>query len=90
MLGRHVYRVTPLATAGWQVRKEGEEAGRGTRRTRTDAVALAETLAAADQPSRLIVEDEGGVILDERLYGADGAATPGDDTPLGRETGTRR
>lgn len=83
MLGRHVYRVRPLETGGWQVEKEGEDSGRGTRRSQREAVALAEQLAGADKPSRVVVEDEGGVIADERLFGEDDSAALGSDTPLG-------
>ena len=82
MLGRHVYRVRPLETGGWQVEKEGEEAGRGIRRTQGDAVILAEQLAAGDEPSRIVVEDEGGAIVEERLIGEDDTAALGDPTPL--------
>jgi hypothetical protein len=84
MLGRHVYRVRPLETGGWQVAKDGEDSGRGTRRSQREARALAEQLAAADEPSRIVVEDKDGAIAEERLFGEDGVATLGaDDTPLG-------
>jgi len=87
MLGRHVYRVRPLETGGWQVEKEGEESGRGTRRSQGAALALAEQLAGADTPSRVVVEDEGGVIAEERLFGEDDTAALGPDTPLGSTRG---
>ena len=83
MLGRHVYRVRPLETGGWQVMKEGEETGRGTRRSQHDAVAFAEQLAAADEPSRLVVEGHGGAIVEERVFGKDDVTATAGDTPLG-------
>jgi hypothetical protein len=84
MLGRHVYRVRPLDTGGWQVAKDGEASGRATRRNRREALALAEQLATADEPSRIVVEDEVGAIAEERLFGEDGVtALDVDDTPLG-------
>jgi hypothetical protein len=83
MLGRHVYRVRPLETGGWQVHKEGEETGRGTRRSQRDAVTLAEQLAAGDEPSRIVVEDERGAIVEERLFGEDDTAAIGDPAPPG-------
>ena len=84
MLGRHVYRVRPLETGGGQVAKDGEESGRGTRRSQRDALAFAEQLAAADEPSRIVVEEAGGAIAEERLFGEDDSAALGaDHTPLG-------
>jgi hypothetical protein len=62
MLGRHVYLVSPLATGGWSVRKEGEATHRGSRATREEATRYAEELATADEPSKVIVEDTGGTI----------------------------
>jgi hypothetical protein len=73
MLGRHVYRVSPLQTGGWSVQKDGEATARGTRATRDDATHYAWELAAADEPSKVIVEDQGGAIADERLFGVDTA-----------------
>ncbi len=73
MLGRHVYRVSPLADHGWSVHKEGETAARGTWPTREAAMRQAWDLAAADEPSKLVVEDPAGTIADERLFGSDTA-----------------
>lgn len=73
MLGRHVYRVSPLETGGWTVHKDGEGVARGGRATREEATRFAWQLAAEDQPSKVIVEDAGGAIADERLFGADAA-----------------
>lgn len=76
MLGRHVYRVSPQTTGGWSVRKEGETMARASRNTRDEAAELACELAAADEPSKVIVEDTAGAIADERLFGADVGAVP--------------
>lgn len=72
MLGRHIYRVSP-AGDGWSVQKEGEAAPRGSWPTREAATRQAWDLAAADEPSKLVVEDPAGTIADERLFGADAA-----------------
>jgi hypothetical protein len=74
MLGRHVYRVSPLETGGWIVRKEGEVHGRGSRDSREEAEEFACALAAEDQPSKVIVESAGGAIAEERVFGADAAS----------------
>ncbi len=76
MLGRHIYRVSPLETGGWRVRKDGEVTAQGTRDTRDEAAAYAAQLAAADPPSKVIIEDIGGTIADERLFGADAGLDP--------------
>jgi hypothetical protein len=76
MLGRHVYRVAPLETGGWTVQKDGEATARGSRDTREEAVKLAWELAAADEPSRVVVEDTTGAILDERQFGVDRGVEP--------------
>ena len=86
MLGRHVYRVAPLADGRWRVEKEGEAAAQGHWPSREAAMRQAFELAAADEPSRLVVEDPAGTIVDERLFGADAAldlerATSADDAP---------
>lgn len=73
MLGRHVYRVSPQATAQWRVQKDGEATARGSRSTREDALSYACELAHADEPSKVIVEEPDGAISDERLFGADTA-----------------
>jgi len=70
MLGRHVYRVHP-ADGRWTVTKEGEEQARGTFVGREKALAEAYRLAEADQPSRVMIDDGDGIILDERLFGSD-------------------
>jgi hypothetical protein len=73
MLGRHVYRVSPLESGGWSVRKEGEATACATRASREEATRYAWKLAAQDEPSRVVVEEVGGVIADERLFGLDEA-----------------
>lgn len=73
MLGRHVYRVSPLADGRWNVQKDGEAAMRGIQPTRDAAVRQAWELAVADEPSRLVVEGPAGTIADERLFGEDEA-----------------
>jgi len=70
MLGRHVYRVHPNGER-WVVIKEGEtEKGRDFA-SRNEAVAAALRLASGDQPSRVIVDNGDGIILEERLFGSD-------------------
>ncbi|HZS82888.1 MAG TPA: DUF2188 domain-containing protein [Stellaceae bacterium] len=71
MLGRHVYRVAPLRDGAWSVAKEGEAQPRGQRGSRQEAVEYACSLAVADQPSRVTVENEDGTIAEEKSYGAD-------------------
>jgi hypothetical protein len=73
VLGRHVYRVTPLSEGGWSVEKEGEATARGNWPTRESATRQAWELAAADEPSKIVVEDPVGIIADERLFGSDTA-----------------
>jgi hypothetical protein len=70
MLGRHVYRVHP-ADGKWTITKEGEDRRRGEFGGREEASASASRLAEADKPSRVLVDDGDGVILEERLFGAD-------------------
>lgn len=70
MLGRHVYRVH-LEDGSWSVTKEGESQPRGTFGGRSEALAEASRLAQADQPSRVTVDDGDGIIVEERLFGAD-------------------
>jgi hypothetical protein len=70
MLGRHVYRVHP-AEGNWMITKEGESQTRGEFGGRDEAIAAACRLADADKPSRVLVDDGDGVILEERLFGAD-------------------
>jgi hypothetical protein len=70
MLGRHVYRVH-LGGARWSVTKEGEPQPRGSFAGRQEALAEACRLAQADQPSRVTVDDGDGIIVEERLFGAD-------------------
>jgi hypothetical protein len=76
MLGRHVYRVSPTRTGVWSVVKEGETEARDSRETRERAVELACGLAAADEPSKVIVEDTDGTLADERVFGTDPGANP--------------
>jgi Uncharacterized protein conserved in bacteria (DUF2188) len=70
MLGRHSYRVHP-SDAGWIVVKEGETQPRARFDGCDAAVAEACRLAAADEPSRVTVDDGEGRITEERLFGAD-------------------
>jgi hypothetical protein len=70
MLGRHVYRVH-FGDDSWSVTKEGEPEPRGTFGGRKEALAEACRLAQADQPSRVTVDDGDGIIVEERLFGAD-------------------
>jgi len=70
MLGRHVYRVQ-LLEGRWTVIKEGES-GRGAGfASREEALAEARRLADADQPSKVILGDGDGIILEEHLFGQD-------------------
>ena len=71
MLGRHIYRVSPTPNGGWSVTKEGESAPRDARQTRDGAVAFACALAAADEPSRVVVDNADGTLAEERIFGAD-------------------
>lgn len=70
MLGRHVYRVRPT-DGRWMIIKEGESGPRGAFGSREEAIAQASRLAVSDQPSRILVDNGDGVILEERLFGAD-------------------
>jgi Uncharacterized protein conserved in bacteria (DUF2188) len=83
MLGRHVYRVTPVGAGGWTVHKEGEQRGRGERPTQAAAIDYAAELAAHDEPSRLVVEDANGALIEERMFGLDDSALPGDSARPG-------
>jgi hypothetical protein len=76
MLGRHVYRVSPLATGGWSVRKEGEATARGSRDSRDEAAEFACELAAKDEPSKVVVEDVDGTLVEERAFGIDPGLMP--------------
>jgi hypothetical protein len=76
MLGRHVYRVSPLATGGWSVRKEGEATARGSRDNRDEAAEFACELAAKDEPSKVVVEDTDGTLVEERSFGVDSGLMP--------------
>jgi len=74
MLGRHVYRVSPLESGGWSVEKEGEAQPRTKRPSREEATRAAFDLATADAPSKVVIEEPGGAIAAERLFGDDTAA----------------
>jgi hypothetical protein len=76
MLGRHIYRVSPLATGGWSVRKEGEATARGSRDSRDEAAEFACELAAKDEPSKVVVEDTDGTLVEERAFGVDTGLMP--------------
>jgi hypothetical protein len=71
MLGRHIYRVSPTPSGAWSVTKEGESTARDARRTRARAVEFACALAAADEPSRVVIENADGTLADERTFGKD-------------------
>ena len=70
MLGRHVYRVHS-EEGRWTVAKEGEARPLGEFAAREEALAQACKLAGGDQPSRVVVDDGDGVILEEHLFGSD-------------------
>ena len=70
MLGRHVYRVH-AANGRWTVAKEGEADPRGEFGSREEALTEACRLAEADQPSRVIIDDGDGAIVEQRLFGSD-------------------
>ena len=70
MLGRHIYRVHPTEDR-WTVIKEGEVEPRADFGSREEAEAEAWRLAKADQPSKVIIDDGGGTILEEQLFGSD-------------------
>jgi hypothetical protein len=70
MLGRHVYRVSPVEQ-GWAVIKEGEDRPRGNFTSRDEAMDEAVRLARSDQPARVTVDNGQGFILEEQLFGTD-------------------
>ncbi len=70
VLGRHVYRVH-ADNGWWTITKEGETQPRGDFADRQAAMDEACRLADADQPSRVVVDNGDGVIVEERLFGAD-------------------
>jgi len=70
MLGRHVYRVHPEEDR-WSVSKEGESQPRGNFAGRDEALTEACRLAAADEPSRVVIDNGDGVLVEERLFGRD-------------------
>ena len=70
MLGRHVYRVHP-SEGHWTVTKEGEMHTHGEFVGREQATDAACRLADADKPSRVVVDNGDGIILEERLFGSD-------------------
>jgi hypothetical protein len=73
MLGRHVYRVSQRAAGSWSVAKDGEADERGRWHSRDEAMRHAFDVAAGDLPSKVVVEEAGGVLADERLFGEDTA-----------------
>ena len=79
MLGRHVYRVHP-AENRWTVIKEGETQTRGEFAGRNEAIAEACRLADADKPSRVLVNDGDGLIIEERLFGSDSSQDFNEET----------
>jgi hypothetical protein len=99
MLGRHVYRVTPQPQGGWIVRKDGDASVRARRDSIVAATDFAAELAAGDPPSKIIVEGDGGTVVEERVFGDDSAASLEraiGDKPVGaplpgtRKAGTRK
>jgi len=82
MLGRHVYRVSQRNEQSWSVAKDGETNERGRWHSREEAMRRACDLAARDLPSKVVLEEAGGVLADERLFGDDTA------TELERALGT--
>ena len=75
MLGRHVYRVHPVdnewTVTEWTVSKEGETDPRARFREKQPALAEACRLAETDQPSRVVVDNGGGTLVEEHLFGSD-------------------
>lgn len=70
MLGRHVYRVEP-EEGWWTVTKEGEDNPRAGFTSREQAMVEARRLADAEQPSKVVLGDGDGIILEEELFGQD-------------------
>ena len=70
MLGRHVYRVQPTEH-GWTVIKEGENRARADLGSREEALAEARRMARAEEPSKVVLGDGDGFILEEELFGQD-------------------
>jgi hypothetical protein len=70
MLGRHVYRVQPTEH-GWTVIKEGENRTRADLSSREEALAEARRMARAEEPSKVVLGDGDGFILEEELFGQD-------------------
>ena len=70
MLGRHVYRVQP-SEQGWTVIKEGENRTRADLSSREEALAEARRMARAEEPSKVVIGDGDGLILEEELFGQD-------------------
>jgi len=70
MLGRHVYRVHPME-ARWTVTKDGESQPRASFASREEALAEAQRLADANQPSKVTLDNGDGIILEEHLFGTD-------------------
>jgi hypothetical protein len=70
MLGRHVYRVHQ-EEEHWTVIKEGDGAAPVEYGGRDEAVKEACRRAETDQPSRVIVDNGEGAILEEHLFGSD-------------------
>jgi hypothetical protein len=56
--------------------KEGGSEARDSRETRERAVELACALAAADKPSKVIIENNDGTLADERVFGTDRGVNP--------------
>jgi len=84
MLGRHVYRVSHRTEGSWAIEKDGETGERGRWASREEAMRRACDFAARDLPSKVVVEEAGGILADERLFGADTALELG--CALGGET----
>ena len=76
MLGRHVYRVTPKSGGGWKVTLEGGESPSEVWPSREAAAKVAFALAAADTPSKVIVEGADGTLAEEREFGIAGETNP--------------
>jgi hypothetical protein len=70
MLGRHIYRVHRTAQS-WTVTKEGENQARGEFVDREEAIAEAVRLAGSDEPAKVTIDNGGGIIAEEWLFGAD-------------------
>ena len=57
--------------ARWTVTKDGESQPRASFASREEALAEAQRLADANQPSKVTLDNGDGIILEEHLFGTD-------------------